>query len=302
MPVLSLNPALPGSELARAVEVYDFGRPTTLAREHSRVLELAFETYARQWGTLLTSTIRATSTVVAENISMVTYDEYAASLPTTTAVVICAIEGQDAKGVIQYPTGAVFHWITRMLGGSLTAAVPNRKFTQIEQALVQQFMQDALEDLAYSFGSLLSAPPTVHDILFNSQFAQAAATDTLMIVAKLNVTVGDTTWDTTVALPADPLLDQLGTSNPMSDPADAPGQLRCHLAGTPVDVEMALAPVAIRPGAILNLAVGDVLPLRHPTGRPFDLTVAGRPVARAVGVTHGTRQAGQVVSIEESAP
>lgn len=302
VPVLSLNPALPGNGLARAVEVYDFGRPTTLAREHSRVLELAFETYARQWGTLLTSTIRAATTVVAENISMVTYDEYAASLPTTTAVVICAIKGQDAKGVIQYPTEAVFHWITRMVGGSLSAPVPNRKFTHIEHSLVEQFMQDALEDLDYSFGSLLSAPPTVHDILFNSQFAQAAATDTLMIVAKLIVTVGDTTWDTSIALPADPLLDQLGTSNPMSSPADAPGQLRCHLAGTPVDVEMALAPVPVLPGAILNLAVGDVLPLRHPTGRPFDLTVAGRPVARAVGVTHGTRQAGQVVSIEESAP
>ncbi|PYI66947.1 hypothetical protein CVV68_12265 [Arthrobacter livingstonensis] len=293
---------MPGAELEHAVEVYDFGRPTTLAREHSRVLELAFETFARQWGTLLTSTIRSATTVVAEHVTMVTYDEYAASLPAATAMVLCAMEGQDAKGVIQFPTDAAFHWITRMLGGTSARSVPNRKFTQIEQSLVNQFMGDALEDLTYSFGSLLSVPPTVHGIHFNSQFAQAAATNTLMIVAKLSVTVGEIAWETTVALPADPLLDQLGTSNPMSDPADAPGQLRCHVAGAPVDVEMALAPVPIRPRAVLNLSVGDVLPLRHPTGRPFDLTVAGKPVARAVGVTHGTRQAGQIVSIEESAP
>ncbi len=32
-------------------EVYDFRRPMTLAREHGRVLERAFETYARQWAT-----------------------------------------------------------------------------------------------------------------------------------------------------------------------------------------------------------------------------------------------------------
>lgn len=35
-------------------EAYDFRRPMTLAREHGRVFEMAFETFARQWGTQLT--------------------------------------------------------------------------------------------------------------------------------------------------------------------------------------------------------------------------------------------------------
>lgn len=32
----------------RSVELYDFRRPSTLAREHSRVIETAFESFARQ--------------------------------------------------------------------------------------------------------------------------------------------------------------------------------------------------------------------------------------------------------------
>ena len=40
-------------------EVYDFRRPMTLAREHGRVLERAFETYARQWGNQLSARLRA---------------------------------------------------------------------------------------------------------------------------------------------------------------------------------------------------------------------------------------------------
>ncbi len=69
----------------RVVELYDFRRPTTLAREHSRVLELSFDTFARQWGTQLTTKVRANTQVVFEHVSMKTYDEYASSLPPTTA-------------------------------------------------------------------------------------------------------------------------------------------------------------------------------------------------------------------------
>uniref|UniRef100_UPI0037045857 hypothetical protein n=1 Tax=Vibrio cidicii TaxID=1763883 RepID=UPI0037045857 len=72
--------------------VYDFRRPTTLAREHSRVLELAFETFARQWATQLTAKVRVLSQVTCDSVAMQTYDEYAASLPATTAMVLCELE------------------------------------------------------------------------------------------------------------------------------------------------------------------------------------------------------------------
>ena len=105
---------------AKAVEVYDFRRPTTLAREHSRVLELAFETFARQWGTQLTAKVRVNSTVTSEQVLMQTYDEYAASLPPVTAMVLCALEDITAKAVIQFPTSAALTWVAHMLGGNGT--------------------------------------------------------------------------------------------------------------------------------------------------------------------------------------
>ncbi len=288
--------------MERAVEVYDFRRPTALARDHSRVLEVAFETFARQWGTLLAANVRAGSTVVAERVTMVSYVDYAASLPASTTMVLCDMEGQEARAVIQFPTEAAFHWLKRMLGGSADGPLPDRKFTPLEQSLVKQLMADALAELHYSFGLLLAAPLTFHGFHFNSQFAQAAATDTLMIVAGLRVSVDDVGWGATIALPAEPLLNQLGTKSPSSKLEDAPAQLRCHVAAAPIVVEMSLGPVPVSPPMILDLSVGDVLSLRHPVGRPFDMMLSGRPVAGAVGVAHGSRQAGQIVSIEESTP
>ena len=52
-------------------EPYDFRRPMTMAREHARVLEMAFETFARQWGNQLTARLRAMAQVTLDGLSLI---------------------------------------------------------------------------------------------------------------------------------------------------------------------------------------------------------------------------------------
>lgn len=283
----------------RQVDVYDFRRPTTLAREHSRVLELAFETFARQWATQLTAKVRVICQVTSEHVLMQSYNEYAASLPHTTAMVLCSIEGIVAKAVIQFPTSAALYWIDHMLGGHGTSAAQDRKFTQIEQALVHRLMDDALEGLHYSLGSLLTRHMTVDAIHYNSQFAQAAPTADLMIVVGFEIRVGESSCHATVAIPADLLIPQLGEANPASDGDNASELIQAQLANVPVDVALQLAPVTVKPGQILDLAVGDVLPLPHPQHRPLNVMVNGNWLAHAAAGVSGSRLACVVVNTEE---
>ncbi|MET1042659.1 MAG: flagellar motor switch protein FliM [Microbacteriaceae bacterium] len=284
------------AEFAKSVDVYDFRRPTTLAREHSRVLELAIETFARQWGTQLTAKVRVVSHVASEQVLMLTYDEYAASLPPTTAMVLCELQNHNAKAVIQFPTSAALTWVGYMLGGTGAQPGPNRKFTQIEQALVRKLMEDALEDLRYSLGSLLVTPISIDTIHYNSQFAQAAATTDLMIVASFEIRVGENTTSATLAIPADALLPQLGETNPTSTTANARQLVQAQLVSVPVEVSLQLAPAKVKPGMILGLSVGDLIPLPHPQHRPLDVAVDGQALARAAVGANGSRLACVVVS------
>lgn len=283
---------------APSVEVYDFRRPTTLAREHSRILEMAFDTFARQWGTLLTAKVRVISQVTSEYVTMTTYDEYAASLPAETAMVLCAMPDVAAKAVIQFPTSAALGWVDHMLGGGGSFTAPERKFTQIEQALVRRLIDDTLEDLHYSLGSLLVDPLAVSSIEYNSQFAQAAATADLMIVARFSVRVGERTAPATIAIPGDVLLPQLGEANPVTPTANVKGLVNAQLAHVPVEVSLQLAPATVTPSEILSLAVGDVLPLPHPEHRPFVVAVDGHPLAQAAVGANGSRLACVVVEAQ----
>ncbi|WP_434614045.1 flagellar motor switch protein FliM [Arthrobacter sp. A5] len=282
------------------IDVFDFGRPTTLAREHSRVLELAMETFARQWGTHLTARVRVKSRIVSGQVLMQTYDEYSAALPSTTPMVLCALEGNTSQAVIQFPTAAGLGLVVHMLGGNGSQPLPNRKFTQIEQSLVLHLMDDALENLRYSLDSLLTVPIKIAGIQYNSQFAQAAAPSDLMIVSFFTITVGGVSAPATVAIPAEILLPHLGAANPLDTAVHCRERILAQLVHIPVDVSLRLTPTTIRPGTILNLAVGDVLPLPHPKDRPVDVAVDGQPLAAAALGSKGSRLAGIIVTTEEN--
>lgn len=284
----------------RTAQIYDFRRPTTLAREHSRVLELAFETFARQWATQLTARVRVLSQVSCEQVQMHSYDEYAAALPATTAMVLCSVEGAAAKTVVQFPASAGLGWVARMLGGTSEQEHGERVFTQVEQALIRRLMDDALDDLRYSLGSLLLGGLSIDGIQYNSQFAQAAPTSELMIVAGFSVRVGENRSHATVAVPAAAILPQLGEANPTSSAENARGLVEKQLGSVPVDVVLRLAPAPVLPGTVLGLSVGDVLPLPHSQHRPLDLVVDGHELADAAVGISGSRLACVVVSTKET--
>lgn len=282
------------------VRPYDFRRPTTLAREHSRVLELAFGTFARQWGTQITAKVRVLSQVTCEQVTMHTYDEYATALPATTAMVLCALTDVEPRGVIQLPINAALGWVNAMLGGNRPIGTIERTFTPIEHALVQRLMNDTLEDLKYSLGPLMSRAIRVDAIQYNSQFAQAAPTSELMIVARFTVRVGDDVTEATLALPARVLLEHLGEINPTIPAANAKQLMRAQLAQVPITVTARLAAASVTPASVLAMKVGDIVPLPHPTSRPLHVAAGGHTIASAAVGAAGSRLAIVVTTSEEN--
>ncbi len=279
---------------------YDFSRPAALSRDQSRMLELVYETFARQWGTQLTAKVRVVSRVRFTGTTLQTYDEYVARLPGTSAMVLLALDGVPARGVLQFPPTAALGWVARMLGGGGRTDSRERPFTQIEQALVRRLAEDAIEDLRYSMGPLLPLSASVEAFHYNPQFAQAAATTDLMVVSSFDIEVGDRTAAATHALPAEALLPQVGAVEPQQSHAEGEANLRAHLAAAPVELAVAFDPTPVNPRVVLGLAEGDLIRLVHPQHRPLTLTVAGQPVARAAVGANGSRLACVIVDTQEA--
>jgi len=279
---------------------YDFRSPATLAREQARSLDLAFETFARQWGTQLTAKLRTICRVSAAGVVISAYDDYTAHLPAGVALALIPFPGITPRAVFQLSSGDLLAWVGRMLGGAGVIPPPERPFTTVELALVRRLLDESLEELGYSLGDILPRELAVEAVHTSATLAQAAAPGDLMVVASFRIRVGEAETAATLAIPANILLPALGTVEEPAGPAENAARLRAQLAAAPVGVAARLAPLTVNPGMVLDLAVGDVLRLPHPASRPLDVAVDGITVATAAIGSTGSRLACVVVDTEES--
>ena len=188
-------------------EVYDFRRPMTLARDHARALEMAFETFSRQWGTQLTSRLRAVSTVTLESVSMVSYDEYVRSLPEMTTVLLCTVEQTRSTAILELPIPMVMTWVDYLLGGpGRVDESAMRELTEIEMTLVRDLLHHVLANLTYAFAAVMPIDVTIRTAQYNPQFVQAAPASEPVITAVFAVQAGESESSASFMIPAEILL------------------------------------------------------------------------------------------------
>ncbi|WP_407344551.1 flagellar motor switch protein FliM [Pengzhenrongella phosphoraccumulans] len=289
--------------------VYDFRRPMTLAREHGRVLEMAFENFSRQWGNQLSARLRTLATVSIDSVTMRSYEEYVRSLPQQTVMLMCTVEPSRATAVVQIPSGMTMSWVDYLLGGrGMVIGDSERELTEIEFQLVRDLLQLSLSDLSYAFAAVLPMKVDVRTVQYSPQFVQAVAASAPVIVATFTMRVGELEDTTTMMLPADVMLAGLRarddtdgrTASELAAHDDVLGRLSVGVGFVPVPVAVRFGPITVRPSDVVGLAVGDVLPLGHPTSRPLDVVVDDVVLARAAAGTQGTRLACVVVTSEET--
>lgn len=304
-------PERPAARRARTQEPesYDFRRPMTMVREHARVLEMAFETFARQWGTQLTARLRVMSQVTLDELTLRTYDEYVRSLPPTTAMVLCTIEETRQTAVMQFPVGTAMVWIDYLLGGSGRGDErEGRELTEIELNLMRDLLRPALGDLSYAFAALLPLDVTVRAVQYNPQFVQAVGASESVLVASFTIRSGEREDTATFMVPAELLLAALrsaeGSDARSADErrtqAAAVVDLEAAVQRVPVEVSVRFSPVTVHPREVIDLALGDVLPLYHPSTKPLDVVVDGVVLAHAAAGNNGSRLACMVVTVEEN--
>jgi flagellar motor switch protein FliM len=296
--------AAPASRVdRRAPQVYDFRRPNRFSREHVRALQIVNETFARQFSTVLSSTLRVVCQANVVSVGQITYDEYVGRVPNPSLLAVLSFDPLPGAGVFQLPMAVVMNVVDRLLGGPGGQQQPIRPLSDIENGLVRGVVQRVVHELTYAFESLSTVSASVVNLESDAQFMQLAPPSEPVIVSELEVRIGEHAATSTLCLPfatLQPVLDAIGSRSAArgssGNEAAAARAVECSMQGVAVDVAVAFRPVTLTSHELLGLAVGDLLPLRHPVTEPLAVEVDGVPVAAAVPGSHGQRLACQVVS------
>jgi flagellar motor switch protein FliM len=286
---------------------YDFRRPNKFTREHVRALQIAHETFARQFTTVLSTTLRTVSHVQARGIGQLTYDEYIRDVANPTYLAILSLPPLAGAAIFHLPLPVVLTAVDRLLGGPGTGPSVNRALTEIEQSLVRDLLGRVLRELAYAFESLTALEPTVIHQESNPQFAQIGSPSDMVIVFAYDLRIGSQAGEATLCIPfsaLQPVLDEVMGNSLLAGRIEADaGSVRDALAGrmgsAPVTVSVSFPPVTLALADIVDLRPGDVLPLDHRIDAPLEVSVGGVPRFAARPGRRGKRLACVITSVAE---
>ena len=282
---------------------YDFRRPIQLSREHQRILMLAFDNFARQASTVFTSSLRTVCQVTLRGIEQRTYNEYVDSLGNQTYMTLFTADPMPGLGVLEMPIFAIMSCVDHMLGGPGSDDQPNRALTEIETGVVRDFIARVLNEMRYSMASVLPLEPMPAAVEYSPQFAQVASPADVMVVAELELRIGERPHRMTVCLPFSglhPYLSNASNPGPVSDReraarVHAADLLRQQMDHVPVSVAVRLRPTQLGPIDLSALQTGDVLRLSHPATAPLEVTLDGTTFAHASPGARGQRLAALIV-------
>lgn len=285
------------------VRDYDFRRPSKLSRDHVRTLQIAYETFARQYSTALTSALRVGAQATLVAIDQLTYDEYVGSLPYPTVMAITTMEPLPGLGILEFSLSAALASVDHLLGGP-GGTQPRRPLTDIETVLVRDVVRRVLTELEYALATLAPVKPRLEKLETNPQFAQCAAASETVVVASFDLRIGKESCVSTLCIPFTmlfPLLEAAaGTAErDRVERRTAQVAVRERLQDVSVEAEVRFAPVSLRTSEILSLSPGDVITLEHALSTPLYVTSSGMTLARAVPGSHGRRLACLVVEPPE---
>lgn len=283
---------------------YDFSRPTKLSREHARTLQRCLETFARQTSTVLTSALNTVCQVHLASVEQQAYGEYVESLGNPTYMTLFSMEPVTGVGILELPLPAAMACVDHLLGGPGGAEQPERALTDLESSVVSDILTRLLAELRYAMWSHVPLEPVVTKTEYAPQFAQAAGTADVMVVASFDLRQKDTEHVFTICLPFNGLLPFLSSADDSKSISQRERLERAHnsallyerMHDVPLDVSVRFRRTIVDPHELLDLQVGDVVRLQHPADAPLDVTAADLTFAHATAGTQGKRLACLVVA------
>lgn len=281
---------------------FDFRRPNTFNREYARTLQVVNETFARHFATVLTTTLHGTASVTLTSVEQLTYDEYVRMTPNPAFLTLMSLEPLSGVAIFQLPIRLAMLAVDRLLGGPGAGQQPERPVTEIESVLLTDLVARLLRELSYAYASLTELHPRVEKVESSLQFVQVATASDLVVVVSFDVRLGEESTAASLCLPfaaLHPVLDSVTTQTMFADRSGdsrrAAQLVEQRLSSAAVEVAVRFRSVRMTSNEILDLQVGDILPLRHPLTVPLSVRTASRVVAAAMPGSAGKRLACRIV-------
>lgn len=274
-------------EKKKRVRVYDFRRPNKFSKDQLHTVRNIYENYSRSLSTFLSAMLRTMVQSNVLSVEQLTYDEFVRSMPDPSIIGIVNFEPLPGSGIVEINPSLAFVIIDRLFGGPGQAPEKARGLTEIERTVMERLIQRMVDLFQEPWAAVTSLRPRVEFIETNPQFTQIVSANEMVILVSIETKIGEHVGLINICIPfivLEPVISRLSVhywyaTTSRAGPA-APEQseaLRRRIENAVVPMVVILGRTTITVADLLDLQIGDVVPLERKVGEPLEIVVGSKP-------------------------
>ena len=291
----------PAEAESGGVKNYDLGRQERIVRGRMPTMELINERFARYLRIGLFNYMHRSTEISVGPIRVQKYSEFIRNLVVPTNLNLITVKPLRGTGLVVFDPNLVFLIVDNMFGGDgrFHTRVEGRDFTATEQRIIQGL-------LGVVFTEYEKAWKPVHELSFeyvrsemNTQFANIATPAEVVVAITFTIELSGNTAEMHLCLPysmVEPIRDVLYStmhSEQASSDTRWIGTLTRQFQLAEVELKVTLGSAKSTFGDILEMQVGDVIPLNVP-----DLVTAAVDGVPVMACKYGVRNGQYALKIE----
>jgi len=265
--------AQPETTAPDGVRPYDLGSPDRVVRRRMQTLEFINERFARNLRGVLLNFMRRSADINVGSIRIQKYSDFERNLPVPSNLNMVQLKPLRGTALFTFDPGLVFLIIDSLFGGDgrYHTRVEGRDFSTTEQRIIQRLLELTLDSYTRAWQPVYPLTSEYVRSEMHTKFASITGANEAVVTTSFRVEFGASGGDLNVCLPysmIEPVRDLL--THPLQqntlEAADQRWTQQLSRQVRSVDVELVaeLAKIDSTIGRLVNMKIGDVLPVEIP--------------------------------------
>lgn len=282
------------------VQPYDLTNQDRVIRGRMPTLDIIYERFIRLYRMSLSNSLRKIASISIISTDLLKFGEFVNTLPIPSCMCIMRFESLRGPALLVFESKLAYALVDSYFGGTDRpfTKVEGKEFTRIELSIMRKVMDLAMNDLENAWEPVHKTNISFGRIEVNPQFVGVVPPSDVIISTTFEVELENASGTIALVIPyatIEPIKHKLNASfQSESDRQDKAwiAEMEEHLRQTKVNMSVNLGETAITVGDLVNLSIGDVIPLTQNADSELNLLVEGVPKFQCFfGVSRGNRAA-----------
>lgn len=284
-----------GQVQQKNVQNYDLTSRDRVVRGRFPQLDVIYEKFMRAFRASLSGALGKIATISVASTDFLKFGEFINTLPLPTCMSVLRFQSLRGSGLFVIESKLAYALVDSFFGGSNRSytRIEGKDFTAIELNIVRKVVELAINDLESAWESIEKIGASFLRTEVNPQFVGIVPPTDIVIATTFDVELEIANGTVTVVMPyatIEPIKQKLMSGFQVeSDQAEKAiwsQTIQKQLFDAQVDIKVDLGETYLELGEIMNLKLGDVIPLSQDASGELEIQVEEIPLFKGFYGTH----------------